>query len=64
MIHPVVTKISIYIKELRERLGLKQGPFGELIGKDRTTVNKYESGRVIPPGDVLLRMQDLDSKLK
>lgn len=40
-----MANINALIKEKRERMGLTQEQLGLLVGKDRTTVNKYETGR-------------------
>ena len=55
-----MTELKDYIKNLRKKLNLTQEGFAELIGKDRTTVARYESGDVIPPGNVLLEIQALN----
>jgi len=53
-------EISEYIKAVRTVMGETQKDFAKRLGKDRTTITNYEAGRVIPPGDVLLRIQKLD----
>ena len=53
-------KISNYIKDLRSKLNLTQKQLGERIEKNRCAIANYETGRAIPPGDVLLRIQELE----
>ena len=53
-------KLNEFIKQLRKQLGLTQTGLGALIGKDRSTVAKYELGLTVPPGNVLLELQALD----
>jgi len=59
-----------YIKNVRERLGLTQAQFGKKlwpklnIALARSRIAKYESQKVgvnvIPPGDTLLKIQEID----
>jgi len=53
-------KLNEFIKQLRKQLGLTQTGFGVLIGKDRSTVAKYELGIVIPPGNILVKIQEIE----
>ena len=64
-----VTYLSLYmtsmdiaknIKEKRIRLGLTQTALAKLIGKKRTTVTHYESGKIIPPANIFIMIQELD----
>ena len=54
------TEISQYVKSVREKLGLTQFEFAKLIPKERYVISDYETGRSIPPGDVLLKIQELE----
>ena len=54
-------KINEFVKKVRKKLGLTQTEFGQLVGKNRSTIAKYELGLAIPPGDVLLNIQGLDA---
>ena len=56
------TKIAQFIKRVRVKAGLTQKQFGDLIGKKRDVIAKYETGKAIPPGDVLLRIQSIAQK--
>lgn len=53
-------KISDYVKAIRSHLKLTQKDFGNKIGKSRCSIANYETGRAIPPGDTLLKIQELD----
>lgn len=53
--------ISDYVKSIRSQLKLTQKHFGDKIGKTRCSVANYETDRAIPPGDVLLKIQELES---
>jgi len=52
-------KISDYVKAIRSYLKLTQKDFGNKIGKTRCSIANYETGRAIPPGDILLKIQKL-----
>ena len=54
--------MSIYVKSVRKALGLSQAAFAAKIGKGRDAVAKYENMRAIPPGDVLLKIMEIDPK--
>lgn len=49
-------KISTSIRQKRLSLGFTQGRLADIIGKDRTTVAKYELGHIMPPADVYQRI--------
>lgn len=55
--------IGTYIKEIRNRLGLTQKQLAKKLGKERCTIANYEVGRAIPPGDILLKIQELEASL-
>jgi len=40
--------ITVNVKQLRERLGLSQRAFADLVGVDQATVCRYERGRTVP----------------
>ena len=54
-------KIPDYIKGVRKKLGLTQEQFSKLLSSNRFNITNYETGRAIPPGDILLKIQALDS---
>lgn len=37
------------IRELREAKGLTQTELGEMVGVNQSTIDKYESGIIVPP---------------
>ena len=55
-------KPSTYVARIRKRLGLTPLELATLIGRHRTTVLNYEAGRIIPAGDIILKLQDLAAK--
>jgi len=40
--------IAYNIKDLRERRGMSQDELGKLIGKTRSAISQYESGKITP----------------
>ena len=60
--------ISKYVRRVRGDLNQKK--FASLIWPDdnpvlaRNRIAKYERGFAIPPGDVLLKIQELEKQLK
>ena len=56
-------KISEYVKSFRKQTGLTQNEFAEAIRTNRSAIANYENGRVIPPGNVLLRIQAFELSL-
>ena len=58
--------IADYIKTIRKKLGINQIELASLIwssndsNKKQSLISKYEKGHVIPPGNVLLKIQSLD----
>jgi len=47
---------KIIVRETRERLGLTQKAFADLIGVARYSIADYETGRSCPPGDIMIRI--------
>ncbi|MED1643688.1 helix-turn-helix transcriptional regulator [Brevibacillus agri] len=47
------------IKSLREKQGLSQDELASRLGMNRTNVSNYESGRTVPPGNVIRALADL-----
>ena len=41
-------------------MGLTQEEFAKLLGKKRSTVTLYEAGKIMPPGDILIKIMDLE----
>jgi DNA-binding XRE family transcriptional regulator len=52
-----------FIRQARHKLGLTQTEFGEIIGKHRRTIVRYEQGEEIPPS-VRLAIEHLLNKRK
>jgi len=48
-------------KSIRKQLGLTQKELAGLLGTSRSNVANYET-RVIPPGDIVLRIIELQKK--
>ena len=53
-----------FIKSARRRLGLNQEDFARLIGVARYSVSDYETGRCQPSGALVLRIQEILSKIE
>ena len=47
------------VRKKRENLGLTQKEFAKRIGKTTSDIKNYENDRAIPPGDVMLKIQEL-----
>jgi len=43
-----------YIRETRHEMGLTQEQFARLLGVKRYNLARYETGAVIPPGNIVL----------
>lgn len=50
---------QVFIKHSRKALNLTQAQLAELTGKKRVNITCYETGRSIPPGDVILKIIQL-----
>ena len=50
------------IRLARKHKGLNQKEFSQLINKSQAVVSKYETGQIIPPGNILLRCQKILNK--
>jgi transcriptional regulator with XRE-family HTH domain len=57
-------ELTDYVKKVREHLGISQAEFADRIGSNRANVANYETGRAIPPGDVLLEIQKVANATK
>lgn len=57
------TKTSMFIRKARKRFGLTQKGFAKKLGTTRCAIANYETGRSAVPGDVVLRIQELDNQL-
>jgi len=54
-----MTNSANYIKSIRKSLGLTQKQLAEKTGSKRENIAKYETGKAMPPGDFILRLQQL-----
>lgn len=52
-------KLKINLKRLRNDYGLTQDEVADIISKDRSSVAKYESGKALPPIDILKQLAKL-----
>ena len=53
------TTSSKYIKSKRKFLGMTQRELSDHLGIKRVNLTKYECGRTMPSGDLILRLQRL-----
>lgn len=53
-----------FVRSARKRLGLSQDDFARLIGVARYSVSDYETGRCQPSGALVLRIQEILSKIE
>ena len=49
-------KLSNYIKKIRQEKGMTQESLGILLGVNAPAVSRYESGGVVPSGNVLWKL--------
>ena len=54
--------IGHYIKNIRANLHLTQAQLAKLIGTKRVNIAKYETGSTMPPGNVLLKIQQIEKE--
>ena len=50
------------IKTKRFQMGLTQEKFAKLLGKKRSTVTLYEAGKIMPPGDILIKIMAFEAE--
>lgn len=48
------------IRRLRERLGLTQGAFADLVGTDQSSVSRWERGETLPSGPAVKMLAHLE----
>ncbi|MCK5541681.1 MAG: helix-turn-helix transcriptional regulator [Desulfobacterales bacterium] len=53
------TNTAIFVKTSRKALRLTQFQLSLIINKKRSNIALYETGRTIPPGDVVLKLIEL-----
>ena len=62
-------KICEFIKSIRKETGLTQAEFGMLVWPGdnlivvRNRIAKYETDKAIPPGNILLKIQELKKSI-
>lgn len=54
-----VSKTGEFLRKLRKEQNLTQEQLGEKIGVDNKTVSRYETGKYVPPVDILLQLSAL-----
>ena len=54
-----IIKTGEFIAKLRKEKGLTQEQFGDKMGVTNKTVSRWETGKYLPPADVLLLMSEL-----
>lgn len=55
----IMKNISEYIRSCRRDLGYTQKKLAEKTGSNRGKIAKYETDRSMPPGEFILKLQDL-----
>lgn len=53
------TLSASYIKNQRDKMGLTQEQLAKRLKVKRYNLAKYETGLTMPPGDVIIRLQNL-----
>ena len=48
-----------FVKESREKLGLTQTELAIKLNSNKFNISNYETGRATPPGDIILKIQEL-----
>ena len=54
-----IIKTGKFIAKLRKDKGLTQEQFGDKIGVTNKTVSRWETGKYLPPADILILMSEL-----
>ena len=54
-----IIKTGEFIAKLRKEKGLTQEQFGDKMGVTNKTVSRWETGKYLPPADILLLMSEL-----
>jgi transcriptional regulator with XRE-family HTH domain len=55
----MITKSSEHIKKARKKLKLTQRELAEKLDVERYNLAKYERGISMPPGDLILKLEEL-----
>ncbi len=48
-----------FIKQIRKDLDMTQAQLAEAVGKQRSNISLWETGRTIPPGDIVLKLLEI-----
>lgn len=59
VIYVDLTQIGKFIAELRKEQGLTQEQFGDKVGVTNKTVSRWETGKYMPPADILLAISGM-----
>lgn len=59
VIYVDLTQIGKFIAELRKEQELTQEQFGDKVGVTNKTVSRWETGKYLPPADVLLSISEM-----
>ena len=54
-----LSKIGVFIAKLRKEQNLTQEQLGEILGVTNKTVSRWETGKYLPPAEVLQQMSTL-----
>ena len=54
----LIVKFNERLKLLRTEMGITQNELGKIIGVGRTTVSEYESGKIVPKQDGLIKIAE------
>jgi len=52
-------KTSTLVQEVREKRNFTQEELAKLLGVGQSVISRYESGIITPPGDIVLKLQEL-----
>lgn len=61
---PTSAPSPAFLLSLREALGLTQAQLGQLLGRDKLTISRWERGTIRPGAEVLKKFYDLARKRK
>ena len=50
--------VGLFISECRKEKNLSQEQLGEILGVTNKTISRWETGKYLPPADMLLAMSN------
>jgi transcriptional regulator with XRE-family HTH domain len=56
---PPNPEMAQLVRSARQKTGLSQEVFARVIGRSQAVVSKYESGKVSPPGGVIIHCMNI-----